>query len=395
MSAPPAVASVVTVMVVAAGVIGGAWLSSTHAPDDVTVAPAGQRVAALFTAEGGPVVPGAPPRGLNSSSAGECASCHAEIAAEWASSGHARSWSDPIFQAEYRLTGQAFCRHCHAPLAAETTDEDVSMHRAGSARADDGNADPRARGIDCAVCHVRSGHVLGAGGRGGRGHATLRDARLATSAFCGGCHQFNFPARAGAQVRYHPGRPLQNTVVEWQQSRYADRPCQACHMPLVGAPGRAHRSHAFRTLDDPELMARAVRVTADARRRGPAVDITIEIAAAEIGHAFPTGDMFRQAVLTVRAGAARRQELLMRYFAQTITDDASGHLLGQVDDTRVPPPGAGPAPRFELALDEPSATEVVWSLELFRLAPDDARARGLDMSEIRVPVQSGRIAIRN
>ena len=341
--------------------------------------------AALFTAEGGPVVPGEPPGGMSGTAPSDCTGCHVEIAAEWASSAHARSWSDPIFQAEYRLTRQAFCRHCHAPLALEA-ELDTAPAASGS---------PVARGIDCAVCHVRAGHVLGPHGRGGDEHAVRLEARLATTAFCGSCHQFDFPvAGPGERVRYHPGQPLQNTVAEWSQSRYADRPCQRCHMPVTGDAGMQHTNHAFRSLDDPEMMARAVRVTADARRRGRAVQVTVVIAPGELGHAFPTGDMFRQAVLTVRTGTARRHAVLMRYFAQTITDDGTGHLLGQVDDTRIPPPGTGPPARFELELDDPRATEVSWSLALFRLAPDDAQDRGLDDAASGVQVQSGRSAVR-
>ena len=341
--------------------------------------------AALFTAEGGPVTPGEPPGGLSGTSPGDCSGCHAEIAAEWASSAHARSWTDPIFQAEYRLTGQAFCRHCHAPLALDAAGPGAASELAGAAGA---------RGIDCAVCHVRDGHVLGAHGRGGDDHAVRTDARLATTALCAGCHQFDFPRPApGERARYHPGRPLQNTVAEWSQSRYADRPCQGCHMAITGDPARPHRSHAFGIFDDPALLARAVRVTAHARRRAGGVRVTVEIAPGEIGHAFPTGDLFRRAVLTVRAGTARRSELLMRRFAQTITDDGSGHLLGQVDDARIPPPGAGPPARLELDLPDARATDVAWSLMLFRMAPDDARDRGLDGAAIGQRIGSGRIAI--
>lgn len=351
---------------------------------------------ALFTAEGGPVAPGEPPGGLSGTAPGDCSGCHAEIAAEWASSAHARSWTDPIFQAEYQLTRQAFCRHCHAPLALEAT---PLVGPAAGGRSAPGAApglveSAGARGIDCAVCHVRDGRVLGAHGRGGDEHAVRRDARMATTALCAGCHQFDFPRPApGEQVRYHPGRPLQNTVAEWSQSRYADRPCQDCHMAVTGDPGRPHRSHAFRIFEDPALLTRAVQVTARARRHGGAVRVSVEIAPGEIGHAFPTGDMFRRAVLTVRAGAARESAVLMRRFAHTITDDASGHLLGQVDDTRIPPPGSGPSPRLELELADTRATEVAWSLRLFRLAPDDALDRGLDDAALGQRIASGRVAI--
>lgn len=363
------------------------------APSDVAPRPAAIRLPDLFTVDGGPISPGAAPRGLSGIAASDCATCHAEIAAEWATSAHAQSWLDPVFQAEYRLTRSAACRHCHAPLAAAAperlTDERDALRSQPSARVDTG-----ASGIDCAVCHVRDGHVLGVQGRGATDHTARRDARLATTAFCGACHQFDFPAlEPGAPARYHPGRPQQNTIAEWAQSRFADRPCQTCHMPRTGLPGRRHASHAFRTLDDPQQLARAVRVAVSARRRGTTVQVTAVIAPGEIGHAFPTGDVFRQAVLTVRAGAAGRRAVLMRYFAQTLTDDASGHLLGQVDDTRVPPPGAGPPQRFELAVEAPAAAEVTWTLDLFRLAPDDACARGLDSAAQGLRIASGTASI--
>ncbi|MGN6103850.1 MAG: multiheme c-type cytochrome [Kofleriaceae bacterium] len=389
----PALAITAAAGVVAAGAGGASLLvgSRSGAPvpiEEALAFPRPEPPAALFTAHGGPVTPGELPEGLSGTAPGDCAPCHAEIAAEWAGSAHARSWTDPIFQAEYQLSREAFCRRCHAPLLPEAP---------GLATADSTDASPEAlaaRGIDCAVCHVRAGHVLGVHGRGAGEHAAMRDARLATGAFCGGCHQFDFrAAEPGERLRYHPGQPLQDTLAEWSRSSYADQPCQHCHMPLAGPPGRQHRSHAFRTLDDPDVMARAVRVTARAERRGGTIRATFELAPGEIGHGFPTGDMFRRAVLTVSAGAARRRKVLRRYFAQTVTPDGRGHLLGQVDDTRVPPPGAGPSPRFDFELDDPRAAEVTWSLELFRLDPDEARRRGLDVAALGIPVRSGQIAV--
>ena len=139
------------------------------------------------------------------------------------------------------------------------------------------------------------------------------------------------------------------------------------------------------------MIRRAATVRAE---RVSPTRVAVTLAPAGAGHSFPTGDMFRRAVLTVSTGAARGREVLTRYFAQTITDDASGHLLGQVDDTRVPPPGGGPPPRLDFELDDARATEVAWSLDLFRLSPEDARARGLDEAARGLRVQSGRIAIQ-
>jgi hypothetical protein len=374
--------------IIAAGAVAARSLGGDDRHDQPPPSPTAGQPSALFTDHGGPVTPGDPPRGLSGIAPNDCATCHAEIAAEWASSMHARSWTDPIFQAEYRMNPATFCRRCHAPLLPDAPHSDSAAPAVVSA------GSPAARGIDCAVCHVRDGHVLGVHGGGSDEHAARRDARLATSAFCGGCHQFDFPpVTPGLRRQYHPGRPLQNTLAEWTRSSYADRPCQTCHMPLAGAPGRQHRSHAFRTLDDPDLMARAVRVTAGAERHGRTVRMMVELAPGEIGHAFPTGDIFRRAVLTVSTGAARAREVLRRHFALTITADASGHLLGQVDDTRVPPPGAGSPPRFTFELDDPRATEVTWSLVLFRLDPEEARRRGLGEAAAGIPVRSGRIPV--
>lgn len=383
---------IVTAVIVAGAVSASSLFGAVERDHGDAASPSNglQRPSALFTTEGGPVVLGDPPTGISGTEPSDCAACHAEIAAEWASSAHAHAWRDPLFQAELQVSQEAPCRHCHAPLVPDVAVRGTTP----GALVLDGEA-LAARGIDCAVCHVRAGHVFGPEGRGGDEHAALRDARLATSAFCGSCHQFDFPAPApGQRNRYHPGQPLQNTLVEWSQSRYADRPCQQCHMPIAGEAGQRHASHAFRTLDDPAFMARAVRVTAKAQRHGGVVRVTVVISPAEIGHAFPTGDMFRQAVLTVSTGAAHDREILTRYFAQTITEDARGHLLGQVDDTRVPPPRGGPAPRFAFELDDPQATEVAWSLELFRLTPADARKRGFDEAAIKVPVSAGRIVIQ-
>jgi hypothetical protein len=369
-------------------------------PRPVPVPNARHRLLDLFTLDGGPVVPGPVPRGLGGVEPSDCASCHADIAAEWASSGHASAWTDPIFQAEYRLSPDAFCRRCHAPR-----DVDTGAGRGSGSGSGPGSASLAARGIDCLVCHVREGRVLGGHGRGDGDHVARRDARLLTSAFCGSCHQFDFPRpSAGQPVRYHPGQPLQNTLIEWTKSRYADRACQDCHMPQVAAsvPGtRSHRSHAFRTFEDRELMARSVVVKALARRRRGTFLVTVSIAPGEIGHAFPTGDMFREAVLTVRTGAAQRRQVLRRYFAPVITADGRGHRLGQVDDTRLAPAGAGPPLRFSFQLDEPggtdapAATDVAWSLDLVRLDPDDARSRGLEPAAIVIPVQSGRVPVGN
>jgi Cytochrome c554 and c-prime len=340
----------------------------------------------------------------------DCAPCHAQIAAEWERSAHARSWTDPIFQAEYQLAPEPFCRRCHAPLAPDPAGE----LRAESSAESVEPVEPRevaalaARGIDCAVCHVRGGRLLSVHGRGGAEHPIAADTRLAAGAFCGPCHQFDFPApEPGQQPRYHPGRPLQNTLHEWRESRHSDQPCQYCHMrrvagdPLDASVSRPHRDHSFAISTDRDLLAGAVAVSAHARWRGDQLDVTMTISPRTIGHAFPTGDMFREAVLIVRLGDQQRTERLRRDFALTITADARGHLLGEVEDTRVQARAGSPWRRRMTFLapaasapPRPSATAapapvIEWSLELFRLPLADARERALPEELVRTPVCSG------
>ena len=379
------------VLLVAGAMWSGFRTARAQAPSAVAATPprhAALRLLDLFTAAGGPVVPGAVPAGLSGISPAECASCHAEIAAEWQFSAHARAFSNAVFQGEYQPAKERFCQKCHAPLVTDPAASDAP--------------ELFARGVDCAVCHVRQGQVLGAHGRGDSDHAARKDARLATSAFCGSCHQFDFPAPAPDQpVRYHPGQPLQDTLVEHARSPYARVTCQGCHMPAVpapepGAPGaRPHRSHAFATFEDRALMAGAVKVRVRARRQGRAVIASAVLAAGKLGHGFPTGDMFRKGILTLRLGAQTQVVVLQRIFAPTITADARGHLLGQVDDTRLLPGSGGGAQRHTFRFEPAGEAEALeWTLELYRLDPATARERGLPQSLIRVPMLAGTAPVR-
>jgi Cytochrome c554 and c-prime len=339
------------------------------------------RLLDLFAEYGGPVELGAHPRGLTGTAPAHCAGCHAEIAAEWQRSSHARAFTNGVFLAEYLPQAERFCRDCHAPLVEDPRAADAPLLLA--------------RGIDCAVCHVRDGHVLGATGSGDAKHAARKDTRLRTSAFCGACHQFDFPEPApGEPVRYHPGQPLQNTLVEWTKSAYADTSCQACHMPRVATDAsglRTHPSHAFSTFDNPTLLAGAVRVRASARWRGDALEITVSLAPDKIGHAFPTGDMFRQGRLAVSVGSVTQTARLERIFAATIARDGKDHLLGQVDDTRVlPAKMAPPSPHvFRFPRPPQGVTAARWTLTLYRLDPQTARRRQLPDSLVVIPISAG------
>ena len=74
------------------------------------------------------------------------------------------------------------------------------------------------------------------------------------------------------------GKPLENTVAEWQASPQASQgvTCQTCHMP--------DRQHLWRGIHDPAMVASGLttHITADA------AGVRFEITNTGVGHAFPT-----------------------------------------------------------------------------------------------------------
>jgi len=111
-------------------------------------------------------------------------------------------------------------------------------------------------------------------------------------------------------------------------------------MPMVSTPsGRAHRSHAFSAQRDPAVL-RAV-VTASATR-APGDAVEVRLAAKGVGHAFPTGDLFRRLEVVAEAvgpdqnSVASDERHLSRRFGHV--NAASGRFVKvTVADTRLQP----------------------------------------------------------
>jgi hypothetical protein len=241
---------------------------------------------------------------------GACEGCHEAITAEWRASFHRRAFVDGTFQQSLALEApheRAFCTHCHAPAAA----------RAGVEV-----------GVDCLACHAAP-HATDRDEAARREPpasrtAPAKDAPAASpDAACAPCHEFAFPGRAEL---------IQLTVSEHAASASADVGCAACHMPTRAG----HRDHRFLAGHAPATIAPAVSV--DAARSGQdALRVTIRVAA---GHAFPTGDMFRRARLTLFAEGARSAIVAdaERTFGRTWGGIEGGAHAGertQTSDTRI------------------------------------------------------------
>lgn len=157
-------------------------------------------------------------------------------------------------------------------------------------------------------------------------------------------------------------------------------------MPEVEGADGTHRSHDFRVQGDEALMASALSVTAssvDTRR----VEVTLRVA--EVGHAVPTGDLYRR--LVVRAvdagGQAARPVVLGRRFSRVHHPD--GDERRQVGDDRVPADGR--PRRAELFFLQPFVLPVRWEVVYQRMGPREAAVFGVDMSTDETVMSRGRI----
>jgi hypothetical protein len=268
----------------------------------------------------------------------DCVACHADVASEWSHSLHRQSYTDPMFQTALdREHAQGFCRSCHAP---EGDPRHEPSKRAAEA------------GVACVTCHVTgsSDDVLAAPKPGADDsdvpHSLRREPEFAATDACARCHEFWFPSegRAGDELK------MQRTVAEHARSAFADESCQACHMTPSRSGGAVHRGHRFAVANQPTTLRAAVAIAASRPEPGRVV---LELEPRLVGHAFPTGDLFRRLAVELHGpregeGAGwSDQRLLARHFGARRVGEGQVIKIERADD-RV---GVGSGPRvveFEL-----------------------------------------------
>ncbi|HSN97388.1 MAG TPA: hypothetical protein VLS89_03785, partial [Candidatus Nanopelagicales bacterium] len=210
-----------------------------------------------------------------------------------------------------------------------------------------------------------AGEAILAAPREGAGfapHRVARSAAFATAAACAGCHEFGFDD----EERREWPLSMQRTVTEHAASGEAGRSCADCHMPR-GAEGR--RSHAFASTRDPESHRRAV--VARAERRGE-TGLRVQLESRGVGHAYPTGDLFRRVRVEAEvAGPEHRQlahaeRFLARHF--TTGRDRDGHpIREEMGDDRI---GANQGEETIVELELGAAAEgrpIRWTVSLDRV----------------------------
>lgn len=296
---------------------------------------------------------------------------------------HQKAWKDPVFQKAYAIEPLAFCRGCHAP------ESDPAKEPTAAAQA---------LGIGCVSCHVDDAGVHAVRASGRAQHAVVADAELGTRAVCARCHQFDFPAEARLP---HPV-PMQDTANEHATSSTAATPCQGCHMPVVDGPEGKHKSHAFSVLADATLVRRAVEVVAQRTDTEKASQVTLRITAAQVGHAFPTGDMFRRVELRAvaldaadRVVARANPIVLQRRFEdrpRELHRDEFDPVRVEAEDTRVPPPGKGAKVATLRLPPEARDLRLRWTVVYQRMSTPMADAFGLSQVLDEIVVATGELA---
>jgi len=248
----------------------------------------------------------------------KCEGCHRDIAKEWQSSRHHLAATNPQYRAAYVIEPFAFCQACHAPGAnnGETVGPLAEL------------------GVGCLSCHPSIGGATLTGTSHhpliSLSHAVVRSNAYSLAGACASCHEFEFPAQGRDAVAF-----MQRTVSEHANSPFAKTACADCHMPRVGSFGRRHRSHAFAGTRDPVQLRNAMRIEVTRREQTLEFSMTLN----HVGHAFPTGDLFRRLTVEARARDAvgvvksLRRRYLSRHFARQ-HQGHGGMALVEVDDDR-------------------------------------------------------------
>ncbi len=224
-----------------------------------------------------------------------CGGCHADIAARFATSAHARASDSPVFVAlRARATPeqQTFCDRCHAPHQAEGE-----------------------RGVGCVTCHRAVGNedtqngllidgasdTMGgpyADADPGAAHRAAARPFVSASELCGTCHEVS-----------GPGAFHETPFSEWSASpaKATGTTCAGCHMSTVpgnpsapplrealvpGGKAREVRDHAFAGPEDGLLAGAATVTVTVADHAADHEDVSVHVVSRLLGHALPTGARF-------------------------------------------------------------------------------------------------------
>lgn len=264
-----------------------------------------------------------------------CVQCHGAAHEEWKNSAHGKAWTNPVFQEGFAQERKNRCVHCHAPL-----EEQFAEYQSGK---DHKLLDT---GVNCVSCHVRDGKVHSLNNDSKSPHIVIADKTFGSPKYCAGCHDF-------AMIPTLNSAPAvaQSTYSEWLKYKESGgtKTCLNCHSSTA--------KHLFPGGKGPEaLIAEAVTITWNFRNRS----IYFKVKNSGAGHSFPTGDLFREAILEVSTDGKKTYKRAHR-FGKTYSKHPSGLKLDT--DTRLVAGGVA-AVRFTVG---PTVKKVHYRLVYFRI----------------------------
>lgn len=144
-----------------------------------------------------------------------CRKCHEDVCKEWAETQHAKSWTDPVFQAQIEgLPDQgASCARCHAPQELLLT---------GYGKVPRGRKGDRDLGVNCVTCHMKGNSYFGPFDSTGHGGVDA-DPEFGKPGLCLSCH-----GQPEARKEHDQG-----TSFLAGPAAANGHTCQSCHMPRV------------------------------------------------------------------------------------------------------------------------------------------------------------------
>jgi hypothetical protein len=313
-------------------------------------------------------------------SASRCGACHPSQLQGWSDSGHRRAWTEPLFQAGFFAEPQLWCANCHAPLPEMRAEVAANLDwyawqapgRPRFGPAPERAPEPRAEeGVSCVACHQPDGGpVRGPDGEGSTQHAVIQSEVLVDGTVCRGCHEFPMP-RWDNGVQSFTETPMQSTWSEWQawKAQGGKASCIDCHMP--------GGSHAVRGVHDRDWLAASVEVVA--RRRGDTLLFVLR--GVGVGHALPSGDLFRHLTLEVEQDGTWRE---IAWLGRRFEVQDPGGLAHKVlaEDTSLQP---GEPRRIEF----PSPSRTRWRLRWHDGAAHDEERGWVDLESIVVTLHEG------
>lgn len=357
----------------------------------LSCAPSVPQVPPLFSKGVYPLVfqksdfPAHPETGAPMQSSRDCAPCHETVYRNWQNSRHRVALTNELYKESHAREPSPWCVNCHAPL-----------RMAGSEKIPYRGEE----GISCLVCHVRGSEILTGDlpkNNGTPAHRYRIDAQFRDERLCENCHDFNFPTAVSALSEgkdfHYTAQPMQSTVAEYRASAYYGKvTCQGCH--LFRDTSASHTfpgGHALDRLKNDlhlEVVREAVGV------------ITVRISAHGIGHAFPTGDLFR----TLRVHLSDREQnaeqvLELRHFFVTSTapeQQNGAPLKWRVAEEVLPPPKTDYASLREYHVVWPSLSRhAIAELYIDYLSAENTRTTHLPQRLTRPLIKRQKFLLKN